>query len=131
MSTNNFIKPMAMVACVVAGDKFILGETDMNSSMYLGVAGGAGVFAAQMLAPSLPFEQYLPTSDFTDAKSLELRLLELGGAVSLGFVINKFILNNDPYLSIRMNKIALLAGADFAAEYIDDYMAGRALSFFK
>jgi hypothetical protein len=99
--------------------------------MYLGVAGGAGVFAAQMLAPSLPFEQYLPTSDFTDAKTLELRLLELGGAVGLGFVINKFILNNDPYLSIRMNKIALLAGADFAAEYIDDYMAGRALSFFK
>ena len=131
MSTNNFIKPMAMVACVVAGDKFILGETDMNSSMYLGVAGGAGVFAAQMLAPSLPFEQFLPTSDFTDAKTLELRLLELGGAVGLGFVINKFILNNDPYLSIRMNKLALLAGADFAAEYIDDYMAGRALSFFK
>jgi len=131
MSNSDFIKPMAMVACVVAGDKYILGETDMNSSLYLGVSGAAGVYAAKLVAPLIPFESMLPDGSFTDARTLELRLLEVGGAVGVGFVINKYILKNDPYVNVQMNKLALLAGADFAAEYIDDYISGRPLSFFR
>jgi hypothetical protein len=131
MSNSDFIKPMAMVACVVAGDKYILGETDMNSSLYLGVSGAAGVYAAKLVAPLIPFESMLPDGSFTDARTLELRLLEVGGAVGVGFVLNKYILKNDPYVNVQMNKLALLAGADFAAEYIDDYISGRPLSFFR
>jgi len=33
MSNTNFIKPIAMAGCIIAGDKYILGETDMNRSM--------------------------------------------------------------------------------------------------
>jgi hypothetical protein len=131
MSNSDFIKPIAMVACVVAGDKFILGETDMNSSLYLGVSGAAGVYAAKLVAPLIPFESMLPDGSFTDGRTLELRLLEVGGAVAVGFAINKYVLNNDPYINIQTNKLLLLAGADFAAEYIDDYIAGRPLSFFR
>ena len=131
MSNSDFIKPMAMVGCVIAGDKFILGETDMNSSLYLGVSGAAGVYAAKLVAPLIPFESMLPDGSFTDARTLELRLLEVGGAVGVGFVINKYVLNNDPFINIQYKKLALLAGADFVAEYIDDYIAGRPLSFFR
>ena len=131
MSNTNLIKPIAMAACVVAGDKYILGETDMTRSMYFGVAGAAGVFTAQMIAPMVPIEQYLPSGAFTDSKTLELRVLELGGAVGIGYAINKFVLRNELYINNDLNKIAILAGADFVAEYIDDYMSGRPLSFFK
>ena len=131
MSNSDFIKPMAMAACVVAGDKFILGETDMNSSLYLGVAGAAGVYAAKLAAPMIPFETFLPDGSYTDARTLELRLLEVAGAVGVSFAVNKFVLNNDPFINIQYRKLALLAGADFAAEYIDDYIAGRPLSFFR
>jgi hypothetical protein len=55
----------------------------------------------------------------------------VGGAVGVGFVLNKYILKNDPFVNIQINKLALLAGADFAAEYIDDYISGRPLSFFR
>jgi hypothetical protein len=131
MSNTNLIKPIAMAACVVAGDKYILGETDMTRSMYFGVAGAAGVFTAQMIAPMVPIEKYLPSGAFTDSKTLELRVLELGGAVGIGYAINKFVLRNELYINNDLNKIAILAGADFVAEYIDDYMSGRPLSFFK
>jgi hypothetical protein len=131
MSNTNFIKPIAMVACVVAGDKYILGETDMTKSMYFGAAGAAGVFSAQMIAPMLPLEKFLPSGAYTDSKTLELRILEIGGAVGLGFVLNRYVLRNDPFVNIQVNKLALLAGADFVSEYIDDYMSGRPLSFFK
>ena len=131
MSNSDFIKPIAMAACVIAGDKFILGETDMNSSLYLGVSGAAGVYAAKLVAPLIPFESYLPDGSYTDGTTLELRLLEVVGSVGVSFAVNKFILKNDPFVNVQINKLALLAGADFAAEYIDDYISGRPLSFFR
>ena len=131
MSNSDFIKPIAMAACVIAGDKFILGETDMNKSLYLGAAGAVGVYAAKLAAPLIPFESYLPDGSYTDGTTLELRLLEVAGAVGVSFAVNKFILKNDPFVNVQINKLALLAGADFVAEYIDDYVNNRALSFFK
>jgi hypothetical protein len=66
-----------------------------------------------------------------DSKTLELRVIELGGAVGFAFVVNKYVLKNELYINNDLNKIALLAGSDFVAEYIDDYVSGRPLSFFK
>ena len=129
--TTNFVKPIAMAGCIIAGDKFLLGESDMNRSLYFGAAGAAGAFAAQMVAPMVPFDTYLPNGAYTDSKTLEIRLLEIGGAVGVGMAVNRFILNNDPYINLRTDKLLLLAGADVAAEFIDDYIAGRPLSFFK
>jgi len=131
MSNSDFIKPIAMAACVIAGDKYIFNEPDMNRSLWFGASGAAGVYAARLVAPIVPFEAMLPDGTFTDGRTLELRLLEVGGAVAVGFAINKYVLNNDPYINIETNKLLLLAGADFAAEYIDDYIAGRPLSFFR
>jgi hypothetical protein len=129
--SNPMIKPLAMVAVVAAGDKYILGEPDMMRSFYLGVAGAVGVFAATSIAPLVPLEKIMPNGAYMDSKTMELRLLEIGGAVGAGFAINRYILRNDRYLNIQTEKILLLAGADVVAEYIDDYMAGRPLSFFK
>jgi hypothetical protein len=130
MSSLNLIKPMAMAGCVLAGDKYLLGETDMNRSMYFAASAAAGIYAAELIAPMVPIEQYLPTGTFADAKTLEVRLLETGCAVGVGFLVNRYVLNNDRYVNIEQNKLYLLAGASFAAEYIDDYMTGRSLSYF-
>ena len=131
MSNANFTKPIAMAACVVAADKYLLGETDMNRSLYFGVSGAAGVYAAGLIAPMIPFETFLPDGSYTDARTLELRLLEVSVATGVGFVINKFVLKNEYYMDQELKKIAVLAGADFVSEYIDDYISGRPLSFFR
>ena len=131
MSNSDFIKPIAMAACVIAGDKYIFNEPDMNRSLWFGASGAAGVYAARLVAPIIPFEAMLPDGSFTDGTTLELRLLEIAGATGVGFAINKFILKNDPFVNVQINKLALLAGADFVSEYIDDYMNNRPLSFFR
>ena len=65
------------------------------------------------------------------ASTLEIRLFEVGVSAGVGFVINKFVLKNEYYMDQELKKIAVLAGADFVSEYIDDYIAGRPLSFFR
>ena len=131
MSNSDFIKPIAMAACVIAGDKYLLGETEMGRSVYFAGSAAVGVYAAKLVAPMIPFETFLPDGSYTDGTTLELRLLEVAGSVGVSFAVNKFILKNDPFVNIQINKLALLAGADFASEYIDDYISGRPLSFFR
>ena len=131
MSNSDFIKPIAMAACVIAGDKYIFNEPDMNRSLWFGASGAAGVYAARLVAPIVPFEAMLPDGTFTDGRTLELRLLEIAGATGVGYVVNRYVLKNEVFSDIQYRKMALLAGADFVSEYIDDYMNNRALSFFR
>ena len=129
--SNPLMKPFIMAGCVVVGDKYLLMEQDLTRSLYFGVAGGVGVYAAQLVAPLVPLEKYLPNGAYTDSKTLELRLLEIGGGSLISFGVNKYVMNNDPFITVRVEKLALLAGANFVAEYITDYMENRALSFFQ
>ena len=103
----------------------------MNKSLYLGASGAVGVYAAKLVAPMIPFESYLPDGSYTDGTTLELRLLEIAGATGVGYVVNRYVLKNEVFSDIQYKKMALLAGADFVSEYIDDYMNNRALSFFR
>jgi len=127
MSSNPFMKPLITGGLVVAGDKFIFNEPDMTRSLYFGGATAVGVYGASLVANSLP---NLGKVGFVDGKTLELRLAEIGLSAGLGYGLNRFVLKNDPRLSLMYNKIALIAGADFLAEYITDYMENRPLSFF-
>ena len=129
--SNPFIKPIAMAGVIVAGNTYFLGESDMMRSAVFGLAGALGAYGAQFVAPMVPLENYLPNSSFTDSKTLELRVLEITGSVALGIGLNKFVLKNDNYVNIQPEKIMLLVGADFIAEYISDYVENRPLSFFK
>lgn len=127
MSSNPFMKPLITGGLVVAGDKFIFNEPDMIRSLYFGGATAAGVYGASLVANSLP---NLGKVGFVDGKTLELRLAEIGLASGGGYVLNRYVLNNDFQYSQMMNKLLLIAGADFVGEYLSDYMENRPLSFF-
>ena len=66
-----------------------------------------------------------------DVKTLETRLGEFGIAALGGYALNKYLLNNDLRPNDMLQKIALIVGADFVSEYVDDYMSGRPLAFLK
>ena len=76
---NSNLKPFLVGGLIVAADKFVLNQQDMNSSLYFGVAGVAGIYAAQNLKQMLPSNQG-QISTMIDVKTLETRMLE----VSLG-----------------------------------------------
>ena len=127
MTTN--LKPILTGGVIILLDKFVLNQPDMNSSLYFGVAGAAGIFAAQNIVPMLPAQPSFST--MLDTKTLETRVLEIGLGAGATYGINRFILNNDLRPNDLMMKVGVIAAADFVAEYIDDYMNNRALSFLK
>ena len=82
-----------------------------------------------MLGSQLPV--LLPTvGTLYDAKTLEVRLAEVGAGAGVAYLINTQFLKNDYQYSQMYNKLALIAGSDFIAEYIVDFMENRNLSFF-
>ncbi len=122
------LKPILTAGCIVALDKYALNQTNLNSSIYFGLAGAVGIFAAQMVTPMIPKQG---SGTMFDPRTLEGRILEVGLGTGSTYALNKFVLNNDLNPNDLMMKVAVIAAADFAAEYIDDYLGGRPLSFLK
>jgi hypothetical protein len=128
-STNSYLKPLITGAVAAAGDKFLLMEPDFNKSLYCGGAVAAGTFIGVTVGDSLPV--VVPAGGtYYDAKTLEQRLAEVGAGAASAYLINTQILKNDYQYSQMYNKLALIAGSDFIAEYIVDFMENRNLSFF-
>jgi hypothetical protein len=128
MSSNLSLKPILTGGVIVAIDKFALKQQNMNSSLYFGLAGAVGIFAAQMVVPMIPKQGSAGMIDF---KTLETRVLEVGLGAGATYGINRFVLHNDLRPNDLLMKVGVIAAADFIGEYLDDYIAGRPLSFFK
>ena len=102
----------------------------MNSSLALGDATGTAFYLSKNIVKLLP-NQSGGNNAMYDVKTLETRLGEVGIAGLGGYALNKFVLNNDLRPNDMLQKIALIVGADFVSEYVDDYMSGRELAFLK
>lgn len=128
MSETTLLKPIFMGATIIALDKFVMKQQNMNQSLYFGLAGAIGAYGGAMVAKAMPLP--LPTGEYFDGKTLETRIAEIGIGAGVGYALNKYALKNDFNRQDMMNKLALLAASDFIAEYAVDYMQGRKLSFF-
>ena len=124
------LKPFLVDGIIVAADKFVLNQPNMNSSLYFGVAGVAGIYLAQNVSQMLPSNQGQITT-MIDVKTLETRMLEVSLGAAATYGINKFALKNDLKPNDLLQKVGVIVAADFISEYIDDYMNNRALSFLK
>jgi hypothetical protein len=122
------MKPLIAAGAIVALDKYVLNQQNLNSSLYFGVAGAAGIYAAQMLVPMIPDQK---SGSMIDPKTLEGRILEVGLGAGAVYGLNRFVLNNDLRPNDMAMKLAIIAGADFIAEYASDYLTGKPLSFLK
>ena len=125
---NSNLKPFLVGGLIVAADKFILNQPNMNSSLYFGASGIIGIYLAQNLKQMLPSNQG-QISTMIDVKTLETRLLEVSLGTAATYGINKFALKNDLKPNELIQKIGVIVAADFISEYIDDYMNNRPLSF--
>jgi len=128
MSESTLLKPLAMGAVVVALDKFVMKNQNMNESLYFGLAGAVGAYGGAMVAKAMPLP--LPSGDYFDGKTLEMRIAEIGIGAGVGYALNRYALKNDFNQKNMLNKLGILAAADFISEYAIDYMQGRKLAFF-
>jgi hypothetical protein len=127
--SNSYLKPLITGALVGAGDKMLFNEPDLTKSIYFGVAVAGGTYIGTMVGDMLP--AVVPSVGFVDGKTLEVRLAEVGAGAGSAYALNRFVLKNDFEYSQMYNKLALITGSDFVAEYIVDYLENRPLSFFK
>ena len=128
--SNSNLKPFLVGGLIIAADKFLLNQPNMNSSLYFGISGVAGIYLSQNLAQMLPSNQG-QISTMIDVKTLETRMLEVSLGAGATYAINKFALKNDLRPNDLLNKVGVILAADFIGEYLDDYIAGRPLSFLK
>ena len=126
MSSN--LKPILAGAVIVAIDKYALNQQNLNNSIYFGIAGAVGIFGAQIVTPMIPNQG---SGTMIDPRTLEGRVLEVGLGTGATYALNKFVFLNDLNPNDLMMKVGVIVAADFVAEYIDDYLAGRPLSFLK
>jgi hypothetical protein len=121
------VKIIATAAAAYVIDSMIMGETDSQKSMYLGVAAGFGAGVGSTVASFLPD---LETGTMLgNGKALMSRVAEIGSGVGAAYAINKFVLKNNSYRENFTNKLITLAAADVIGEYISDYTNSRPLSF--
>ena len=126
MSSN--LKPILAGAVIVAIDKYALNQQNLNNSIYFGIAGAVGIFGAQIVTPLIPNQG---SGTMIDPRTLEGRVLEVGLGTGATYALNKFVFLNDLNPNDLMMKVGVIVAADFVAEYVDDYLAGRPLSFLK
>ena len=128
MSESTLLKPIAMGAAIIALDKFYMQNENMTESLYFALAGATGAYFGAAAAKLMPLP--LPSGEYFDGKTVEMRIAEIGIGAGVGYGLNMFVLKNDYDQNALGKKLALLAAADFIAEYAVDYIQGRTPSFF-
>jgi hypothetical protein len=128
MSESTLLKPIVMGVVIVGIDKMYMQNENMTESVYFGMAGAAGAYFGAAAAKAMPLP--LPSGEYFDGKTVEMRIAEIGIGAGVGYGLNMFVLKNDYNQNDLGKKLALLAVADFVAEYAVDYIQGRTPAFF-
>ena len=126
MSSN--LKPILTGIAVIGIDKYVLNQTNLNSSIYFGAAAAVGISGAQLVTPMFPNQG---SNTMVDPRTLEGRILEISLGTGATYALNRYVLNNDLNPNDLLMKVTVIAGADVIAEFADDYLNNRPLSFLK
>ena len=112
------LKPVVAGAICVAGNQFVLGETNMVSNLYFGSAVAGGIALVSTVEPFV--QEMMPTSTPLGhvAKTLESRIVEVALGSGAAFALNKYVLKADYQPAQFMHKIFLIAAADVISESI-------------
>ena len=121
------LKPIITAGIVVALDQYVMKTRNINESFYFGAAAAVGTYAGGMVAKAMPID--IGSGSYFDSKTVEMRVAEVAIGAGSGYAINRFVLKNEYNKNDLIMKLGIIAGSDFVAEYLTDYLAGRKLSF--
>ena len=127
---NSLLKPLVVGAIAGALDKFYLNEKVATRSLYFGAAVAVGNYSAEYIAPLVNMLP-IPTisKNLYDGKTLMDRIVEVGASTATAYILNKYILRNDPYVNEMMTRVAVIAVADAAGTYVVEYLNSKPLQF--
>ena len=91
--SKNVLKPALGGVTMVAIDKFINKENNMQRSLYLGGAVAAGFFVGTILGETVPDAEF--NMFFSNGRNVQERVFEIGFGTVGSYTINKYVLGND------------------------------------
>lgn len=107
-----------------------IGEKNMTSNSYFATAVAVGNYGSQYVYP-LVKQITLPSisKSLYDTPTLIERISEVGSASAMAYLLNRYVLNNEPYRGEVMKTLAVIAASDFIATYALEYVNGQKLEF--
>ena len=90
MSESTLLKPIVMGAVIIGIDKMYMQNENMTESVYFGIAGAAGAYFGAAAAKAMPLP--LPSGEYFDGKTVEMRIAEIGIGAGVGYGLNMFSL---------------------------------------
>jgi hypothetical protein len=127
---NSLLKPVVVGLIAGALDKFYLNEKVVTRSLYFGAAVAVGNYSAEYIAPLVNILP-IPTINkgLYDGKTLMDRIVEVGASSATAYILNKYLLRNDPYVNEMMTRVAVIAVSDVAGTYIVEYLNNKPLAY--
>jgi hypothetical protein len=124
------IKSLAAFGLALAGDKFVMGNDNLQSSAIFAASVTGGIIGGQLIAEKAITSGLLPDSaGLYEGKLISQRLLELTIGVAAGYFANSIILKNDYNRNDMLKKFALIASVDVLSEYATDYFLARNVGY--
>ena len=130
-----YVKPLIVTGVSVAIDMLVFKQTNLKNSLLYGAANGLGSFSSNMVINSGLVPNLGSTSSTPDPNKMysvftvEERILEITMSFGAGYVVNKYLLDNDGSQHDIIKKIGAIVVADVIAEYATDFLATRPLSY--
>lgn len=126
-----YLKPLIAGGLVIAADKFLMGQQNMNKSLMLGVAAAGGVTIGSMIGTSLPDLGIAIPASIGDSKTILQRTIEVSTGVAGAYALDTYVLNAGARTNntVLLQNAGLILAADFVSEYICDYLDGTPLSY--
>ena len=126
-TSQMMLKPLIAGAITVAVDKFYYNDNFTQSLMFGGTVAVSQIVAV-FETPTVMSIVQLENTSMYDGKTLEQRIVELGCGVGTSFVLNRYILKNDPYFYYQ-RKIGTILAADIGATYLSEFLSGEKLAY--
>ena len=124
------IKGASAFGYAMLADKFILGNTNLQSSAMFAGATSAGIIAGEIISNKVVTSGILPDSNgLHEGKMVSQRLLELTIGVGASYGINMFVLKNDYNINDFLKRIGIITVVDIAAEYTTDYFLNKSVGY--
>lgn len=105
--------------------KYIAGD-ELMPAVYFGAATGAGSLVGGMISSYIP--EFFPDSPgMWQGGAVQDRVLEVGGAVAAGALLNRYTQNNSN--ATFSTKLMIVFASNFVGEYVSDYITTQPLAY--
>jgi len=128
-SENSYLRPLAVGSVAAFLDRFYIGEESMTRNALFGVAVAGGVYASEMVTPSIMPNVPSINETLYNGKTMATRGTEIVVASGSAFALNKYLLMNDRFSDEMLLRAGVVAVSDVVGTYVAEYFAGVPLSF--